>query len=126
MIYGIHPQPTEPRRRDITRAIAADESPMMKDGADSPTTTMEQATDIIASSNTEEEFDHKDTEQTTLCETVTHERTVNVRSIDPIEESTPRAMTTEPSAAKATTKCTQKPEDNGTTCCIMKATALAI
>ena len=125
MIYGTHPEPTEPRRRNLTRAIEADESPIMKDGADSPTTTMEQATDVIASSNTEGEFDHKDTEQNTLCETETHERTVNARSMDPIEESTPRAMTTEPSAAKATTKYTQKPEDNGTTCCIMKATAWA-
>ena len=33
MIYGIHPQPTEPRRRDITKAIAADESPRMKDAS---------------------------------------------------------------------------------------------
>ena len=124
--YGIHPQPTEPRRRDITKAIAADESPMMKDGADNPTTTMGQAPGMVASSSTEETFDHKDTEQATLCEAITHERAADARSIDPIEESKPRTVTTEPSAAKATAKHTQKPEDNGTTCCIMKATAWAI
>ena len=80
---------------------------------------------MVASSSTEETFDDKDTEQTTLCEAITHERAADAKSEDPIEESKPRTVTTEPSAAETTAEHTKRPEDNGTTCCIMKATAWA-